>query len=118
MPTRISRPLSGTIADEASLSSEFDIRRWINANLVIVTAWTVAAGITFQGRNDGSTLYNIYDKDGTEVLIPSHATHTGRAYELPAAVMNFDYIKVRSGTSGTPVAQTTGPYTLQIVAKT
>lgn len=106
-----------TIADEGTLSDAGDISRFINASITLVTAWTSAA-ITFQGCDTlGGTYANIYDATGTEVTIPA-ATHSGRAYEIPAAVMNFRYIKVRSGTSGSAVTQSNGPYTIKINAKT
>lgn len=80
----------------------------INGAVEIVTPFTSAAVITFQGSDDGTTYYDVYDPAGTEVTIPSHATHTGRAYELPAAVLNFRFIKIRSGTSAAPVTQSPG----------
>ena len=116
MPDRQYQTITATIADEGTLSSVADLANFINATMEMVTTWTSAA-ITFQGSDDGITFYNIYDKDGVEVTIPA-ATHASRAYEIPAAVMNFRFIKIRSGTSASPVTQSNGPYTIKIVAKT
>jgi len=105
-----------TIADEGTLSDAGDISRFINATMIMVTAWTSAA-ITFLGCDTlGGTYASIYDATGTEVTIPA-STHSGRAYEIPAAVMNFPYIKVRSGVLGSTVTQSNGPYTIKICSK-
>lgn len=105
---RVSSGLSATIANGGSLSSAVRADYAINGSLLINTDFTSPAAITFQGSHNGSDYYNIYDDAGAEVAIPSHATHTGRAYELPAACMNFRFLKVRSGTAASPVTQSPG----------
>lgn len=112
---RLSKERTLTIADEGTVSTAAEIGWFINASIAMVTTWTSAA-ITFQGSNDGVTFYNIYDSTGTEVTIPA-ATHASRAYELPAAVMNFRFIKIRSGTTASPVTQSSGPYTITVCLK-
>lgn len=91
---------SVTILATESLSDAFEIGM---ANNVVVqvdtSAWT-AAGITFQVSLDGSAWSDLLNASG-EVAFASDAA--GRAYQVPAG--GFRYIKVRSGTSGTPVAQ-------------
>lgn len=62
-------------------------------------AWT-AANLTFQGSMDGATYCDMYDNSGTEVNIPAGASQYILIPDLKAA-----WIKVRSGTTGTPVNQ-------------
>ncbi len=111
--------VAAVIASGGSLSAGVDIGDWINASIEIETDFTSAGAITFEGSHDGVTFYDVYDDLGNECTIPSHATHTGRAYEVPAAVMNFKFMKVRSGTAASAVTQTpaSGGTTIRVVAK-
>lgn len=61
--------------------------------------WT-AANLTFQGSMDGVTYADMYAFDGTEVNITAGASQYILVPDLRAA-----WIKVRSGTTGTPVNQ-------------
>jgi hypothetical protein len=64
--------------------------------------WTNAA-ITFQVSLDGTTYRDLYDTGGTEI---SHTTTASRTiYFDPAPFQGFNWVKLRSGTSATPVAQ-------------
>lgn len=88
------------IAASAALSGPVFIGGRLTS-VAVASDWT-AAVITFQGSQDGVTWYNIYDSAGNEVSV------TIAAGDL-ASVDNFDgavYMKVRSGTSGSPVNQT------------
>jgi len=65
-------------------------------------AWT-AADITFQVSADGSTYCNLYEEDGTEFTLT-----VGASYHVmisPDSLWGAHWIKVRSGTAGTPVNQ-------------
>jgi hypothetical protein len=64
--------------------------------------WT-AANLTLQASVDNSTWDNVFDSLGTEVTITAAAS---RFILLnPADFVSVRYLKVRSGTSGTPVNQ-------------
>ena len=70
--------------------------------ITMPAAWT-AAQLTFQVSQDGTTFYNKYDQEGTEFTIEAAAL---RSIDLdPGEWLAVPYLKIRSGTSGTPVAQ-------------
>jgi len=64
--------------------------------------WT-AADLTFQVSHDGATWKNLYDDEGNEVTVSAAAARMVRLY--PEEWAAFKYLKIRSGTSGSPVAQ-------------
>jgi hypothetical protein len=76
-----------------------------NASLVGIimpAAWT-AASLTFQGSNDGTNFFNIFDVNGAEYVASAAASRY-----IPVDPVDFsgvNYLKLRSGTSGTPVNQ-------------
>lgn len=92
---------TATIANAASLSDSVEVGSGEVVGLMVPT-WT-SAEITFQGSHDGTTFSDVHDSAGAEVSIP--ATTGGRAVQAPAALKGFAFIKIRSGTSGTPVNQ-------------
>jgi hypothetical protein len=94
--------LDAVIANGASLSAAVEIGKTWVTGLILPAAWT-AASLTFQGSVDGTNFYNLYDTDGTEVT--SQAA-VDRFVRLDSADWSkFSHIKIRSGTSGTPVNQ-------------
>lgn len=64
------------------------------------SSWTTA-NLTFQGSLDGVTFTNIYDAFGNEVTVDAAASELITIDDLQSQT----YLKVRSGTSGTPVTQ-------------
>lgn len=77
--------------------------------IIMPAAWT-AADITFAVASEsGGTFVPLYDDPGdggTEVLIDGPAVSTARAIDMLAgSLAPWRYIKIRSGTSGTPVNQ-------------
>lgn len=65
------------------------------------SSWT-AADLTFQVSTDNGTTYqNVYEEDGSEYVVTADASRFIAITGLP----RVDAIKVRSGTSGTAVAQ-------------
>lgn len=105
-----------TIANGASLSSALQIDEAFLVGIIMPGTWT-AANLTLQGagENDESTFNNVYDKDGTEVTITAAAS---RYITLePAKFAGIKQLKVRSGTSGTPVNQG-GSRTIVIILMT
>lgn len=104
---------TATIASGASLSGSIDLTGRILVAVQMPSAWT-AASITFQASNDGTTFDNVYDTAGTELA----ATVAASRYVVfdPADLASVRWIKLRSGTSGTPVNQA-AERTLTLVAR-
>lgn len=78
--------------------------------IAIPAGWQ-AADITFQASADGTTWYNLHESGSdTEVTVQAGAekfiTFSTAARDQLASVR---YLKIRSGTSGTPVDQTGSP---------
>lgn len=65
-------------------------------------SWT-AAPFTFQSSTDGVTYNDVYDAAGNELdlFLNAPAYNGVRQYDIPGSV----FLKVRSGTTGTPVDQ-------------
>ncbi len=98
---RLSEPEAVTIANGASLSTGINLRGRVPTGVYMSAAWT-AAVLTFQASPDGSTWYNVQ----TESVELSITTAAGQyiAFE-PTRFFGINWLKVRSGTSGTPVNQ-------------
>jgi len=93
---------TATILSGASLSSAVDTLGLVPVAIIMPAAWT-AANITLQASYDGSTYYDVYDLYGTEVLITAS---TSRYIILePDVFYAVRMVKLRSGTTGTPVNQ-------------
>ena len=112
--TTISRyhgTISATIASSASLSGAVEISTAPILALYIPSGWTTAA-MTFQGSVDGGTTYaSVFDDSGVEVQIASTSINTAAAQVIVNAsvlekLAGLQFIKIRSGTSGSPVTQT------------
>ena len=101
-----------TIANGGNLSGMAELHGATIAALILPTIDNAA--ITFQGSGDRINFKNVYDDQGNEVSIV--ASTGDRAVRAPAVVGSFKYIKVRTGTSGTPVNQTAAR-TIGIVLK-
>ena len=104
---------TATIADEASLSGEVVCEGLTLAAIVVPAGW-VAADITFVGSVDGTNFFNLHEAGSdTEVTVQAAAS---RYIALdPTTYAGVQRLKVRSGTSAVPVAQTGGPLALQTV---
>jgi len=106
--------LVATIAAAGSLSAALHIPNGHEVVALLMPAVWTAAGITFQASADKSAFGDVFAAGGTEytltvvatnyVVIPTGSLHGAR------------YIKVRSGTTGTPVAQA-AERTITIVTK-
>lgn len=96
---------TATVAGGASLSGEIDLKGCTMYGLIMPVAWT-AANLTFQVSNvSGGTFQDLYDDVGVEVTVTAAAS---RSIALDFAALKmapWRYIKIRSGTSGSPVAQ-------------
>ena len=93
---------TATITSGASLSDAVYCGDGVPEALVLPVI--DAAAITFQGSADGVTYVDVYDVGASEVSIASSSGSIG--VPAPEEVKGYAYIKVRTGTSATPVAQT------------
>ena len=102
-----------TIANGASLSNAADIEAKTLIAIDMPSSWTTA-NLTLQASIDNSTWDNVFDSLGTEVTITAAAS---RFILLnPADYVSVRYLKIRSGTSGTPVNQG-GARTITLVVR-
>jgi hypothetical protein len=93
---------SATITSGQSLSAAVDLKDMPILAIVIPSAWTTA-DLTFQASADGTTYYDVYNLLGTEHTVVAAASRY--IAFMPLEFQWARYIKIRSGTSGTPVAQ-------------
>jgi len=94
---------SATIANSASLSAALDLGTNRLAQIVIPSSWTTA-DLTFQTSADGAVYNDFYDAQGSEYTV----TVGGASRSIGVSLADFigvRYLKVRSGTTGTPVNQ-------------
>ena len=72
------------------------------SGIIMPSAWT-AADLSFHGSHDGVTYYNIYDEYGSEVIVNAGASR--HIVLQPGIWSGTRFLKIRSGTTGTPVTQ-------------
>jgi hypothetical protein len=86
-----------------TLTAEINLGPAKLAAIELPASWD-AAPLSFQAaKAAGGTYKNIFDSSGGEYTVPAGA---GRTVIIPLTdFMAFQFIKVRSGTLGTPVAQ-------------
>lgn len=91
-----------TIANGTALSASVDLRGYRPLAIIMPAAWT-AAGLSFSVSSDDSAFANLYNTSGEYTL----SVDASRAVALsePNELSAFQFIKVRSGTAGTPVNQ-------------
>jgi len=94
--------ITATINSGASLSAAIELKGEALIGIIIPASWTTA-NLTFQGSVDGTNYSNIYDDLGTEVTVQASASRHIRL--IPTNWIGYTHIKLRSGTSGTPVNQ-------------
>ena len=98
------RSVVATIAEAASLSDGVECYGMDVCRISMPAAWT-AAEITFQVSDDGGTTYrNLFMEWGFELgawVEASWSVETSVFLNL----QNIEYIKIRSGSAGAPVAQ-------------
>lgn len=112
MPDRYAR-LSGTavatITSGQSLSSAIDVSDMAILTVYMPAAWDSAA-ITFTASATQTGTYgSVYDDAGTEVSITSANAVAGRVIvdkTILEQLAGLRWLKVRSGTTATPVNQT------------
>lgn len=108
---------TAVIANGASLSGAVDIVGLTLVGVLIPSSWTTA-DLTFQVSVDGSTYVDVYNDSGVEYLVQVGAASTYIVLNKSgyADFAGMRYLKVRSGTSGTPVNQG-GARTLTLICK-
>lgn len=95
-----------TIASGASLTGAIDLEDFNLISIEMPIAWTTA-NLTLQASKESAGQYkDVYDDAGTEVSI----TAAGNRFLVigtvtKAAIRGLRFIKLRSGTTGTPVNQ-------------
>jgi hypothetical protein len=93
------------IASGAALSGAIAIGPYTLVGIQMPAAW-VAAGLSFQVSQDGGTTFRELQSTTSPVAITAAA---GQFIAIdPATWLGITYLKVRSGTSGSPVNQTNG----------
>ena len=93
---------TATIAAGAALSAEVPLGEKTLVGIIMPAAWT-AASLTFQATPDDANFSELYEGAGNAVSIIAAA---GQFVQIdPAKWRGITGIKVRSGTSGSPVNQ-------------
>lgn len=106
--------LTANIAASASLSGQVDIGPGRLVGILVPAGWT-AANVTFQASPDGGVTWgNLFSYLGTEFTVVAVA---GQFNAIdPTLLQGVVSLKVRSGTSGSPVTQT-GAVAVTLVTK-
>lgn len=94
-----------TIAASASVSGEIDLEAYRLVGVVMPSGWTTAALTFTAASTSGGTFQNVYDDAGDEVTVQAAASRSIGVDYAAGALAPWRYVKVRSGTSATPVAQ-------------
>lgn len=91
------------IANGTSLSALIEIGAGELVGIIVPNGWT-AANLSFQGSVDGTNFFNLYDNFGAEIGVTVPVL-TGCFLAWDPSVKAPIYLKIRSGTLGTPVNQ-------------
>jgi hypothetical protein len=96
--------LTTTIADGTSLSAALGLGSKTLCGIILPSTWN-AASLTFQCSPDGTTFYEVVTAAaGAAATVVAAA---GQFVQIdPALWHGINLVKIRSGTSGAPVAQT------------
>ena len=98
----IAEPLAVTIAEDASLTAAINMQGRVLCGVEIPGTWT-AANLTFQASQDGTNFFNMHKYDAGELTVTAAAS-LYLAID-PTNFLGVNFLKVRSGTTGTPVNQ-------------
>jgi hypothetical protein len=94
-----------TIAAGASLSNVIPIGSYKYMQIIMPSAWTTA-NLTFQTcTTSGGTFTDVYDEDGVEVNISASTSRSILFSDESVMLISSLFLKIRSGTTGTPVNQ-------------
>jgi hypothetical protein len=92
------------IAAGASLSGAWMVGNRVPVRIEMPAAWD-AANLTFQTSHDGVTFQNKYDGMGAGAEFTVGAAAARNIDLNPADWIGVRWLKIRSGTAGTPVTQ-------------
>lgn len=109
-PFPISQP-TATILDGESLSNAVSIGHGRLVGIVVPASWTTAV-ITFQGSADGTNFYDMYDSQGAEITCQAASS----VYITIDDAAVGPWLKLRSGTTGSPTTQS-GDIALTLVVQ-
>ena len=114
---RVRETLIATIANGASLSDGILFEGSVLVGIRMPATWD-AANLTFQGSMNDEDYLNIHDSAGNEEEFTVAAASTHISIEA-SDTASWRWIKVRSGTSGTPVNQDTGadPRLIELIVR-
>lgn len=91
------------IASNGNITPALDLKAERLHTIIMPAAWD-AGGITFQVSADNTTWRDLYNSAGEYALTVAAAS---RALAVDQTLFKaYRYVKIRSGTSGTPVTQT------------
>lgn len=93
--------VTATIANGESLSDAIDLTGYSLVAIVMPSVWT-AANLTFQAGATAAALADVYDSSG-ELSVTAAASRFITV--SPDAFVALRHLKVRSGTTGSPVNQ-------------
>lgn len=95
-----------TITNGTSLSGAIDLAAATLACILMPAAWT-AAGLSFAASDTlAGTYVPVFNEAGAEYTVPSGSATASQWIKLPMVdFMGIRFLKVRSGTNGTPVNQ-------------
>ena len=95
--------ITATIASGTAITGSIDLKDQPILAVRIPASWTTA-NLTFQGSQDGTNFFDVYNLYGDEFT----AVVGGASRYVVMSPFDFQwarYIKIRSGTTGTPVNQ-------------
>lgn len=103
LPCLIDISVSATVSEAVHIGGDYSL-----VGITYPAAWT-SASITFQVSLDGDTWYDLLDDSGNEITKTVTAAQFREldASEFKTAI----WMKIRSGTSGSPVSQLTSDRT-------
>lgn len=94
-----------TIAASASLSNAVELGPFALAAIEMPGTWT-AANLTFTAASTlGGTYKDLYDDAGVEVVVVAAASRIIAVDFLARCFAPLRFLKIRSGTTGSPVTQ-------------
>jgi len=96
--------IHANIASGEALSGAIQLHGYRVSGIQMPSSWTTAA-LTFQGSVDGVTFNDIYDEAGVEFSVAAAASIYIGLDAGALELSDIPYLKVRSGTTGTPVNQ-------------
>lgn len=93
-----------TIQSGQSVAEPLDLRGQSVCGIYMPDGWD-AANLTFQASRDDSTWQDVYRVDGTSEYSLTVAANRYIPVDMPT-MWGIRFLRLRSGTSGTPVVQT------------